>query len=97
MEAINQEQFIGLNYLKKENFHGSMKGMRYRFHCEKVDDGTKLEVCIWPEPYCFEKTEDAFKQVKEYTFDEQGLLEGIAWVNEQYLTQEEMWKIAKNL
>lgn len=96
MEAIKKEQFIGLNYLKKENFHGSMKGMRYRFHCEKAEECTLLEVCIWPEPFCFEKTAEELKQVTEYSFDDQGLLEGIAWVNEQYEDQEELWESTRH-
>lgn len=96
MIVIDKKNFIGINYVSGGNFHGSMKGMRYRFHCEKVEELKTLEVCIWPEPFCFEKTEEALKQVTTYTFDEQGLEEGIAWVNEQYVAQQELWKTAKS-
>ena len=52
---------IALNYIKKENLTGSYQGMRYVFMKEEEN----LVVYIWPEPYCFEKTDDEKKTKKK--------------------------------
>ncbi|MFI3176977.1 MAG: hypothetical protein R3Y67_05735 [Eubacteriales bacterium] len=81
---IKRDEFIGLEYLKKESFHGSMNGLRYRLHCHKEEDETTLEACIWPEPFCYDKTEETLKMTSEHAFSEKGLGEAIDWINERY-------------
>ncbi|SET00208.1 hypothetical protein [[Clostridium] polysaccharolyticum] len=81
---------LPLNYIKKENLTGSYQGMRFMF--TKEEEG--LLVYIWPEPYCFEKTEDAKKTAKLFDFSEEGKLAAIDWMNEQYQARKSEWQSA---
>lgn len=85
---INPDSFMPLDFVKKEPLTGSMAGMRYRL----VKDGEKLLVAIWPEPFCFEKTEEGKKQFQEFSFDSAGRLEAIQWLNDQYEAQIGFWE-----
>lgn len=60
----------GLVYLKaNKSFSGGHGGMWYRL---KYTDGT-LSACVWPFPWCFEKTDDTQKAFAEFPFDADGL------------------------
>ena len=59
---IDKDKFHVLNYVRKEEYTGSMDGMRYMLKKKEKEDGSALEVIIWPEPYCFSKTEEEKKQ-----------------------------------
>ena len=73
-----------INFLKKENFTGSDKGMRYRM--EKAVDGeeTKLIVTAWPEPYGYAATEDEKKDKESFPFTEEGIVAGVEWLNGEH-------------
>ncbi len=90
---IEKETFIVLNIIKKEDFTGSLKGMRYRLSLKKgeIPKDTCMEVTIWPQPYNFEKTEDDKKEKKEFPFSEEGRVQVVEWLNEQYLLQKSRW------
>lgn len=83
---------LPLNYIKKENLTGSYQGMRYIF----MKDEEGLVVYIWPEPYCFEKTEDEKKTCKIFDFSEEGKLAAIDWMNEQYVSRKSEWMNTPN-
>ena len=53
---IDKDNFHVFNYIKKEEYTASMSGMRYMLRKKETEDGTVLEVVIWPEPYCYAKT-----------------------------------------
>ena len=55
---------ISIQYIKKDDFTGSFKGMRYRL--SKAGDG--MEVVIWPGPYNYIKTPEQKKQRKDGRF-----------------------------
>ena len=63
---------IALEYIKKEDFLGSYKGMRYRLAKRQIKEAeetkTVLEVIIWPEPYNFFKTPEEKKQKKYFEY-----------------------------
>ena len=89
---------IALEYIKKEDFLGSYRGMRYRL-AKKVEiieeEGkTVIEVILWPEPYNFFKTPDEKKQKKLFPFTLQGKEEAVEWMNEQYTKQKSLWDTA---
>ena len=81
---------ISIQYIKKDDFTGSFKGMRYRL--SKVGDG--MEVVIWPGPYNFIKTPDQKKQRKEFALTIEGKEEAVKWLNEQYEQQKPLWDSA---
>lgn len=81
---LTRSDFLSLNFVKKEDYAGSYRGIRYLLHQEVTDDDKKLQVYIWPEPFGFEATADEKKESKEFEFGEAGLLEAIDWINENY-------------
>lgn len=92
---IERRDVMPINFLKKERFTGSYKGMRYRMEKaereakeEEAADGggkeTVLRVTWWPEPYAFSATPDEQKTWKEFPFTEDGIVSGVEWLNEQY-------------
>lgn len=81
---------ISINYIKKEPITGSFQGMRYRM----VKTGDEMEVIIWPEPYNYVKTPEERKQRKKFSLTQEGKEEAVAWMNEQYEVQRELWESA---
>ena len=53
---LELKDFMPVNFLKKEKFTGSFKGLRFRMEkLEKEDtEETVLLVSIWPEPYSYD-------------------------------------------
>lgn len=80
---IDLTGMISIAYLQKSRFTGSYQGMRYLL--EK--SGEALLAVIWPEPYCFAATEDEKKYGREFTFDPDGLLQAVEWLNEAHRTE----------
>lgn len=78
----------GLVYLKaNKSFSGDHKGMWYRLQCT----GEALSVCVWPLPYCFDKTDDAQKTSAEFPFDAEGLEQAERWIEQQYESDPKRW------
>lgn len=70
------------NYIKKERFTGSFEGTRYFLDKKENEDGNKVILaCAWPEPLCFEKTDELLKHFMEFDFSEDGLKEAWAWLS----------------
>ena len=76
-----------INFIKKEDLTGSYKGMRYLM--KRKDE--MLITYIWPEPFCFNKTEEALITSKEFELSTEGKDAAIAWLNEQYETRKPYW------
>lgn len=81
---------ISVQYIKKEDFTGSYKGMRYRL--AKAQE--EMEVVIWPEPYNFLKTPEHKKQRKRFALTMEGKEDAVKWLNEQYQSQKQLWDSA---
>lgn len=78
----------GLVYLEaNKSFSGDHKGMWYRFKCM----GETLSACVWPMPFCFDKTDDALKTSAEFPFDADGLAAAEQWVCQQYEQDPKRW------
>jgi hypothetical protein len=88
---IEKESFISLNFLKKEDYTGSLQGMRYRLSKEGESPDLKLKITIWPEPYCYQVTKEELKQTTEFEFSKEGKNQAVDWLNEQYEKQKELW------
>ena len=91
-------QTIALEYIKKEDFLGSYKGMRYRLskrqqpkENNEKETETVIQVIIWPEPYNFLKTPEQRKQKKYFPFSKEGKEEAVNWLNHQYREQKSLW------
>lgn len=94
---IEKEKFHVLNYVKKEEYSASMEGMRYMLRKKEAEEGTCLEVIIWPEPYCYAKTEEAKKQRRDFPFSAEGVMEAADWLNEQYVEQKPLWELSRKM
>lgn len=92
---IERKDILGIPYLKKTTFTGSHEGMRFRFALVENEDGQQLEVCAWEAPYAYEFTAEEKKQRKHTAFSEEGIEEGIHWLNELWQEKPEYWKKAK--
>ncbi len=91
---IDKEKFHVLNYVRKEEYTGSMDGMRYMLR-KKEEQDAKLEVTIWPEPFGYAATPENKKQRKDFVFSEKGLEEAVDWMNNQYEGQKALWDVVK--
>ncbi len=92
---IEKDKFHVLNYVKKEEYTGSMEGMRYMLRKITVEEDTKLEVTIWPEPFGYAKTPEQKKQRMEFAFSNEGLEQAVDWMNEQHEVQSALWSLVK--
>lgn len=68
---------LSVNFLKKEHYTGSHA--EFRYYLSSSND--KINVCIYPEPWCFEATPEKDKSWKEFPFSPEGLDEAIEWIN----------------
>ena len=73
-------------YLKKEPFSGSYKGMRYKLYkeTEEKEEGEKevrLVAAVYPEPFCFEKTPDDKKEFFVFPFSPEGLEDALSKIS----------------
>ena len=89
---IDKEHFHILNFVKKEEYSGSMDGMRYMIKKEGKD---QIKVTIWPEPFCLAATPDEKKTVEFFTLDEDGISDIADWLNKMSFDRADEWKAAK--
>lgn len=91
--AIARNDIFTMKYFEYgEAFTGSDGGLRYRigreplenifFTPEKKAEGT-LRATVYPGKLCYEKTPEEQKLIKDFEFSEEGLIQAIAWINEQ--------------
>lgn len=81
---ITRKDVMPVNFLKKENFTGSDRGMRYRMEKFQKEEDTVLLVTAWPEPYGYDATAEDKKIREEFPFTEEGIVAGVEWLNEQH-------------
>lgn len=84
----------GLPYVNRSVYTGSYQGMRYRLKKSAKEEEVSLEAVIYPEPRCFEATPEEEKTFRNFSFDQNGFDEAVAWLNEEYEKQKERWKAA---
>ena len=87
-KTITVPSLVYLNANK--SFSGSCGGMWYRLKIE----GDMLHACVWPMPWCFEKTDEAEKTFSEFAPDADGLAAAQSWVAGQYEAQRPRWDAA---
>lgn len=92
---IDKEKFRVLNYVKKEEYTGSMEGMRYMLRKKETDGDAVLEVVLWPEPFNYNKTPEEKKQRMEFSLSDEGLSKAVDWMNEQHEQQRELWSVVR--
>lgn len=92
---INREDILSMEYLKKAEYTGSHRGMRYRLERVEKEEGDKrLKVTVWPEPFNFFTTPAQEKESAEFTFAEDGVVDAVAWMNDRFRAGREKWEHA---
>jgi len=95
---IDYDHFHVLNYVKKEEYTGSMRYMLKKKVVPRDDqEETCLEVIIWPEPYGYARTEEEKKLRKDFPFSEDGLKEAVVYLNQQFEDQRVLWDLSSKL
>ena len=95
---IEYKDVMPIPFLKKEAFTGSYHGMRYRMKKAEVLSGenseettTYLSVHVWPQPFCFEKTDDSLKSEQQFEFSSDGIIQAVNWLNQIYHNEKKRW------
>lgn len=85
-ERISGKDILSFNHYKKGRpFTGSCEGMRFRIIREKAeneDDTDRFRVDTWPEPLCFEATEDGKILTQRFVFSDEGYEDVIRYLND---------------
>ena len=85
-DMIDRNDILSFAHYKKGRpFTGSFKGMRYRIVKEDAadeDDTDKFRVDTWPEPLCFEMTQDDVITTQRFSFTEEGYGDVIKYLND---------------
>ncbi len=102
---IERKDILSIPYLKKADFFGSYQGLRFRFHKaqkeamaehgEGKESVQALEITAWEGPYCHDATPEERRLRMEAAFSEEGIAQGIAWLNNLWEAEPERWKAAK--
>ena len=89
---IKREDILSMEYLKKTEFTGCHQGMRYRLEGVTDEEGEKkLRVPVWPEPFNFFTTPAEKKESAEFLFDEDGVVDAVAWMNDRLFEDKDKW------
>jgi len=94
---IDRNSFNIFNYVAKEEYTGSLKGMRYMIKRVKAtEEGAKdtTEVIIWPEPYAYAYTDESLKTRKTFPFTPEAMLDICDYLNEEYTSQKPLWDLS---
>ncbi len=96
---IQRNDILSMEYLKKSEYTGGYRGMRYRLEKGSAsrEDGETvnvLKVTVWPEPFNYFTTPEEDKIRSEFSFDEDGVTDAIAWMNDIYFEQHKRFEEA---
>lgn len=91
---IERQDILSMEYLKKAEFTGCHQGMRYRLEGVAQESEKKLHVTVWPEPFNFFTTPDEEKESAEFSFDEDGVVDAVAWMNDRLFEEKDRWEHA---
>ncbi|MCH5259342.1 MAG: hypothetical protein J1F18_06280 [Lachnospiraceae bacterium] len=89
---LDKETFHPLNYIKKEEYSGSMDGMRYLLKRVKSGGEDVIRVTVWPEPLNLLRTAENLKESIEVPMTEEGVEQAADWINERYETDKDKWQ-----
>ena len=92
---IVRDDILSMEYLKKTEFTGCHQGMRYRLEKVEQEEQKFLKTTIWPEPFNFIKTPEEEKESELLSFDEDGVMDAIAWMNNKLFEEKDKWDNAK--
>lgn len=93
---LDKENFHPLNYIKKEEYSGSMDGMRYMLKRVKSGEDDVIRVTVWPEPFNLLRTPEEQKTSVEVPLTAEGVDQAADWINGQYEERRQYWLDCRN-
>lgn len=93
---LDPENFHPLNYIKKEEYSGSMEGMRYMLKRVRSGEEDVIKVTVWPEPLNMFRTPEHLRESVEVPLTAEGVEQARQWINGQYEERREYWLERKN-
>ena len=88
---LEKKDFHPLNYIKKEEYSGSMEGMRYMLKRVPGSGEDVIRVTIWPEPLNLLRTDESLKESIEVPLTKEGVEQAREWLNRRYEEDKEKW------
>lgn len=98
---IERKDILSIPYLKKTTFTGSYEGLRFRFAVVKrkselgEEEEQVLEITAWEAPYGYDATLEEKKKRIDTEFSEEGIQQGIDWLNGLWEAEPDRWRAAK--
>ncbi len=89
---IQRDDILSIRFLDKSPYTGSHQGMRYRLEKADIHEEKRLLCTIWPEPFNFFSTPEEKKQSYTFSFDEEGIAEAVAWMNQKLGEDTGVWE-----
>lgn len=93
---IQRSDILSMEYLKKTEFTGCHQGMRYRLEGVSGEEGKQLRVTVWPEPFNYFTTPEEQKTSTLFSFDEDGVTDAVAWMNDRLFEEKDKWSHASD-
>lgn len=91
---IVREDILSMEFLKKSEYTGCHQGMRYRLEGVSAEEGKRLKVTVWPEPFNFFTTPEEDKQSELFDFSEDGVVDAVGWMNSRLFEDKNKWEHA---
>ncbi len=91
---IQRSDILSMEFLKKTEFTGGYRGMRYRLERVDGEDGSRLKATVWPEPFNYFTTPGESKISELFSFDEDGVTDAVAWMNDRYFEDSKKYEEA---
>lgn len=94
-DDITLHDMLPIGFLKKSRYTGEKREMRFLLEKAEISDETesgreedikkvtRLRVCVWPEPYAYEYTDDSLKRDMYFDLSDEGIKEAVKWLNER--------------
>ena len=89
---LDKETFHPLNYIKKEEYSGSMDGMRYLLKKVRSGDEDVIRVTVWPEPFNLLHTPEHLRESVEVPLTTEGIERAVDWINGRYEDEKDRWQ-----
>ena len=81
---IDLNAMVSMPFLKKSRFTGSYHEMNYLLWKQTEEEETFLEAVVWKGPYSFAVVSEEEKTKERFPFEEDGLKQAVAWLNQIY-------------
>lgn len=95
---LDENQIMPYNFFDYGGvYSGEHQGMRYIIKRIGEKPDYSLQVQVWQGPFCSSAVSEEKKTTKTFAFTEEGRIEGIEWLKDQYETRKQEWAAAPSI